>query len=457
MSLASEAKEESSLRRERGKICIGLCRGLMINKNMLRWIAILLMGGCMMNSDAQPKGFNYDESQVPDYDLPDSLVNKEGKAIDAATWQSTRRDEILHLFQTQIYGQQPPAPSELEWERYEESSEAIGGKATRQQIRLFPGGRDASVVFDLLVYLPNRPLSKGEKVPAFVGLNFMGNHTVQADPAITLNPGWIPRRGKGVVNNQATDASRGTYSHRWPVEQIIDRGFAVATIYTGDIDPDEDDQFQNGIHALYPELQGKGDNFSSISAWAWGLSRAMDYFERADEVDSQRVAVIGHSRLGKTALWAGATDSRFAMVVSNNSGCGGAALSRRRFGETVAKIGSTFPHWFCQNFTKYHDKEDSLPVDQHQLIELVAPRLVYIASASEDRWADPRGEFLSAQHASPVYRLLGKRGIAKDAEWPDPGQVIHTDSVGYHLREGKHDILAEDWQHYLDFAEERMR
>jgi hypothetical protein len=303
------------------------------------------------------------------------------------------------------------------------------------------------------MYIPNQ---RSGPAPTFIGLNFRGNHTIHPDPSITLNSGWVPR-GEGIVENRATEQSRGAWADRWPVEMIIARGFAVATIYCGDIDPDTHDEFKNGVHGLYPELQKRGDNFATIGAWAWGLSRAMDYFEHNDDIDHTRVAVIGHSRLGKTSLWAGATDPRFAMVVSNCSGCGGAALSRRRFGETVKSINSRFPHWFCKNHKMYNDNEGAMPVDHHQLIALIAPRLVYVASASDDLWADPRGEFLSAKRGSGVYDLLGRKGLPSDANWPSHGKHIHTDGVGYHLREGEHTVTEFDWKHYLDFASKRMQ
>jgi hypothetical protein len=304
-----------------------------------------------------------------------------------------------------------------------------------------------------LIYAPQ--VSK-LTVPAFLTINFQGNHTVNNDRAIRIPSTWV-RNGNGIKNNKARPVDRGSRSSRWAIDSIIERGYAFATVYYGDIDPDFHDGFKNGPHALFPPQnpsERKPSDWASIAGWAWGLSRCMDYLEKDSLIDAKQVAVMGHSRLGKTSLWAGATDERFAMVISNNSGCGGAAISRRRFGETIERINTSFPHWFCENYKKYNDKEENCPVDQHMLIALSAPRPVYIASAEEDRWADPKGEFVAALNAESVYQLFGYGFGAKNQ--PEANQAVHG-RIGYHIRKGKHDVTAYDWEQYLNFADKYLK
>lgn len=422
---------------------------------------IRLAAGCfclfILSAVCQPEGFNYDEAAVPAYELPDPLINLAGEPVTSAeAWQSHRRAEVLSLFADHVYGHILAGDLKVRHEVLEEDGEAFGGLGIRRQVRLHFEGNGQQLSADLLIYLPR---DVEGPVPAFLGLNFFGNHATTSDPDVLLNENWMrPNADIGIVDHRATDASRGSYSRRWAMEMILRRGYAVATIYCGDIDPDVDDGFQNGIHPLfYQEGQTRPDQngWGSLAAWAWGLSRCLDYLETDAAIDHERVAVMGHSRLGKAALWAGATDERFAIVISNNSGCGGAALSRRRFGETVARINTSFPHWFCGQHQSYNDREDELPMDHHMLIALMAPRPVYVASAVEDVWADPNGEFLSAKHAGPVYALWGLTGVGVESQ-PAVDQPVGK-SVGYHVRSGGHDVTDYDWEQYLDFADRHFR
>jgi hypothetical protein len=411
-----------------------------------------ILRGLERNTMGESRNIITEEDLVPAYSLPDVLTALNGERITRVEQWAKRRQEIVSLFEDQMYGRFPAA--RLDSSRVEIVSPeraVFGGRGTRREVRLWfeKGGKACHL--DVLIYLPHLP---ARPVPVFIGLNFNGNHAVQPDPDLHISDAWFASREKMVTENQRSAPARGSEASRWPVARMIERGYGLATAYYGNLDPDFDDGFQNGLHPLfYRPGQTKPDEneWGAIGAWAWGLSRMLDLLEMDDRVDAKRVAVVGHSRLGKAALWAGASDLRFGLVISNNSGCGGAALSRRRFGETVRAINERFPHWFCKNFHRYNGKEDQLPFDQHMLISLIAPRPVYIASAQEDLWADPHGEFLSAYHASPVYRLLGSDGLSADA-MPEVEKPIFS-RIGYHIRRGPHDVTVFDWDCFMDFAD----
>ena len=402
---------------------------------------------------AQPKGFNYDEAKVPAYTLPDPLLFNDGSPVKtAADWTRNRRAEVFALFEEHVYGRAPKHRGGLRYRVLPVDANALGGKATRKQIQIELTTAKWGPRVDLLIYLPNHVTGP---VPAFIGYNFYGNHTIHADPGIKLPDSWCRQSSNyGVVKNRATEKGRGIRSHRWAVETILARGYALATMYYGDVEPDHKDGWISSLRAYHlapGRTQPAPDAWGAIGAWSYGLSRAMDYLERDGDVDHRRVALMGHSRLGKTSLWGGASDQRFAIVISNDSGCGGAALSRRAFGETVKRINTSFPHWFNDNFNRYNDNEDACPVDQHMLIALIAPRPVYVASAVDDKWADPKGEFLSAKHAEPVYALFDKPGLGVDQQ-PRADHPV-GDIIGYHVRTGKHDVTDYDWAQYLNFAD----
>ncbi len=357
-------------------------------------------------------------------------------------WKKKHRPAIYDFFENEVYGKVPQAKVKVKYEVLEEG-EAFGGKALRRQVAIRFHQREDIPPLLVLMYLPKGV--KG-KIPVFLGMNFKGNHQIHSDPEII-------RSEQALLYQKEDGNQRGIASSRWPVEMLIKEGYGIITLYRGDVDPDVDDDFQNGVHPLFHKQGTKplSNEWGTIATWAWGLCRVMDYIETVKEIDSRRVAVIGHSRLGKTALWAGATDSRFAMVISNDSGCGGAALSARGIGETIAVINKNFPHWFCDNYLKYGNNEELLPINQHGLIALIAPRPIYVASAIEDTWADPEGEYLSALYASPIYELYGKQGLSTIA-MPEVRQPDAGGYVAYHIREGKHDITLYDWEQYVKFA-----
>jgi hypothetical protein len=404
---------------------------------------------------AQPAGANYDETKVPAYTLPDPLRLADGAAVrDAKDWSSKRRPELLRLFEEHVYGQAPGARPATRVVVVEVDPRALGGRATRRQVRVLLEGTDQGAGFEILLYVPN---GAKRPAPAFLALNFAGNHAVHSDPAVRLPTAWMPD-GPGVAAHRATNAARGTDAAAWPVERILERGYALATVYYGDIEADRADGWKDGVRArIGPGTTGvfAPNDWGAIGAWAWGLSRALDYLQTDPDLDGKRIALLGHSRLGKTALWAGAQDERFAMVVSNESGEGGAALARRKFGERTDNITGMFPHWFCGRYRTYAGREETLPVDQHELLALIAPRPLYVASAAEDLWADPRGEFLAAQAAEPVFKLLGRGGLGVDA-WPAPDTPV-GEGIGYHVRRGPHALTAYDWEQYMNFADRHLR
>jgi hypothetical protein len=437
-------------------------------------VPLLAVGLIVSSVHAQERpGINYDEAKAGGIPNLDPLTASDGTKITTKEqWLEKRKPELMKLFESEVYGKTPSQGLKMAV-LHGPKVEVFDGKAMRQTIhirysdeqfktdltvpRSLPepsrkNTRKNVLDVDLLIFTPT---GLKNPAPAFVSLNFGGNHSTTEDPSIPISEAWFRNDKDGsYVNNKATEKSRGSSVRRWPYKEIIERGYAVCTAYYGDFDPDYDDGFQDGVHPLfYKEGQTKpaADEWGSIGAWAWGMSRMADYLQGVPEVDGKKLISVGHSRLGKTSLWAGAQDERFGIVISNNSGAGGAALSKRIYGETVAVLNKSFPHWFCDNFNKYSDNEKDLPVDQHELIALMAPRPVYIASATEDNWADQKGEFLGGKLAEPVYALFGLKGLGVD-EPPVPDKSV-GDAIGYHNRTGKHDILLYDWEQYMNFAD----
>ncbi|OQA87305.1 MAG: hypothetical protein BWY31_00845 [Lentisphaerae bacterium ADurb.Bin242] len=393
------------------------------------------------------KEVNYDEAKVPAYTLSSPLAGKDGVRVkNAFEWVNFRRGEILDLYKKEVYGEVPPRPDSVWFELVSRKDDALENTAVRKEVRVHFGMNNGRKHFmDLLLYLPKT--AKGP-VPAFLGLCFKGYHVTTDEKDVRLTGGNL------AGNPDFKDESRGNSLERWSHRELIRRGYAAATVCYHDLFPDCKDGWNQSIYSLFyadPAAPSVHEKHSAIGAWAWGLSRALDYLETEPMVNAAEVAVHGHSRLGKTALWAGATDRRFRLVISNDSGCGGAALFKRCFGEVVEVILSNFPHWFVTSFEKYSRNEASMPFDQHFLISLIAPRPVCIASATGDLWADPKGEFLSGVHAAEVYGLFGARGLGTDV-MPPPDTPI-TGEISYHNRTGKHDQTAADWAHYLALAD----
>lgn len=411
---------------------------------ILAAFALLLAGPAI----AQRPPANYDESKVGQYTLPDPLVFDNGKPVHKPKDWKKRRAEILTLFEENVYGRSPSrSPGPLQYQVFDTDEHALGGTAIRKQVTIYFSPNKEGPKEDLLIYVPAQVK---KPAPVILYLNFFGNQSMTMDPAVKLATLWNPRTHERM---QAPEQSRGR-AKDVGLETILRRGYAFATICYQDIEPDFNGGYVHGIRPLFLKAGQTGpapDEWGAIGAWSYGLSRAMDYLEQDPLVDSKRVAIAGHSRLGKTVLWAGAMDQRFAMIIASCSGEGGASLARRNYGETTRNLADSFPYWFAANFGKYTDHPETLPVDAHELIALLAPRPVYITGAEEDRWADPKGEFLACVAAGPVYRLLGAQDLGT-TEMPALNQpILHT--IGFHYRTGKHEVTAFDWDQFLAFAD----
>lgn len=366
--------------------------------------------------------FCFEEAAVAPYILP-PLLEPSDALPTPESWMLRRRIIQGH-FEEQVFGKLPDRPQSMEFVVLEENKAAMDGRATLQRVQIHCHQAGRQFAFECTIFLP-----KGGNGPHPVFLLINNRRAALCDP------------------------SRKTVTEFWPAEQLIARGYGAAAFAVRQLAPDSPEDFRNGALALLEESESRpGHAGAALAAWGWGAQRVMDYFETRPEIDAARVALAGHSRGGKAALWAGAIDDRFALVIANASGCGGAALSRRRFGETIARLNTQFPHWFCANFRKFNDREQDMPVDQHMLLALMAPRAVYIASADQDLWADPKGEFLSLAHASPAFEIFGHRGILPET-MPGLNRPVHGDRQAYHIRPGIHDLTLTDWNHFMNFAD----
>jgi hypothetical protein len=386
---------------------------------------------------------NYDESQVGTYSLPDPLVLANGQRVrDADTWYKKRRPEIVKLFETNMQGRSPGRPAAMSFDVFDKGTPALDGKAIRRQVTVYFSADKTGPKMDMPIYLP---AGAGKPVPLLLCLNFSANAI--DDPGAKVGEVWNREKKK-------VPARSGLGFGKMKIDDFLAAGFGVATVYYGDIDPDFAGGVPFGVRALYlkpGQTEPAPDEWGAIAAWGWGLSRAMDYLETDRGVDAKRVAILGVSRLGKTVLWAGARDTRFAMVIASCSGEGGASLSRRNYGETVKNLNTRFGYQFSANYQKFGDHVDQLPVDAHMLLALIAPRPLYLQTGDEDRWSDPKGEFLAAVAAEPVYRLLGKQGLGTDQPPPAGQPIMHT--IGYHMHAGKHGTIPSDWDQFLKFMQ----
>ena len=367
---------------------------------------------------------NYFEDKVPSYELPPLMKDDDGQPITTKAQWAARRAKLLDLFRNELYGYSPERPKDEWFEVAKIDRQAMDGAATLKLVNIHLGIQPEAPVIHLNLFIPNN-----RKKPA---------------PAFLL----ICNRGRENI-----DPTRKIKSDFWPAEQIVARGYAAASFFNGDVAPDKYDGFTTGIHAyLQNPAARKFNSWGTIAAWAWGGSRVMDYFETDPDIDEKHCAVTGHSRGGKTALWCGAQDERWALTISNCSGCSGAAIARRRFGESLKVIQNAFKHWFCGNYRKYIDREDDLPFDQHELVALVAPRAVYVTSADEDLWADQRGEWLAIHEAAPVWKLFGRKGLPSDI-MPPLDKPLIGDGMGYHIRTGEHNYKVFDWNAHMVLAD----
>jgi hypothetical protein len=391
---------------------------------------------------------NYNEDSVGSYVLPDLFTEQNGQIVkDAKTWMEKRRPEIVALFEEHQFGKMPPRPAEMHFDVFDKGTEVLNGKAIRKQVRVF-FTKDTTCKMDLLIYLPK--ITKPS--PLLFIINFFANSSVVDDPGIRVGDVWT-REGKKLP---ATPAPFGKIN----IDTFISQGFGIATVYYGDIEPDFKTGFKHGIRGYYlkPGQSYPADNeWGAISAWSWGLSRAMDYFETDKQIDAKRIALQGTSRLGKTVLWTGAQDTRFKLIIASCSGEGGAALSRRNYGENIRHMTDTSRYYyqFAPNWHSYTDDFSRSPVDAHMLVALMAPRPLLLQTGDTDYWSDPKGEFLAAVAAEPVYKLFHKQGPGTDV-MPKAGDQTMLNTLGYYMHAGGHGTIPSDWPLFISYMKKYL-
>ncbi len=413
----------------------------------MRYVSILCLGIFAMSAGvADDKVFKF----------PDPLTMLDGTKITTKDdWNTKRKPELRELFQAHMYGRYPTVKTTVTGKVLYEDKAAFGGLATVKEVELSLGLKNCPPIY-LLIAVPNKRPTDGS--PIFVGLNFDGNHAHLDDKNIRLPSGWMLNGRKGVQDHRALEDGRGLSKTQWPIEQIIKSGYAVCTCYYGDIS--EDRKETAGPLAPFvvdPMLKDRLERTESIMLWAWGVHRMVDFIETMPAINKKRIAVIGHSRLGKTALLAGAYDDRIAAVFPHQAGCGGTGPSRHADvkAESVKRINTAFPHWFSGTFKTYNEALDKLPIDQHLLLAMCAPRPVLYTNAEDDKWANPSGQFEMMQLANPVYQLFGSKGT--NSMLPPKLKELNNQQLGYWMRPGKHELNPDDWATFSKFADTWMR
>ena len=400
---------------------------------------------------------NYTEAKTGSYTLPDPLKFADGSPVtDAKAWFEKRRPELFKLIEENEYGRVPPRPTAMTFDVFDKSTPAFDGKALRRQVTIYFSASKTDNYVDVLLYLPPKAI---DPVPVLLEFGWIANNlAVLDDPGVKVGRRWDPQQKTRVPATPIAN-DRGMFRLR-NIADVLARGYAVATFCYTDIDPDALGAMAQGIRAAYlkpGQTDRAPDEWGSVAAWGWGASRIIDWFETDPSIDPKRIAITGASRLGKTVLWTAARDERVACVIASVSGEGGAALSRRDYGETIAHLvaPTRYPYQFAINYQKWAGKANDMPWDSHTIIALVAPRPILLQTGSTDKWSDPYGEFLAAKAATPVFVLLGQKGI-EQYSLPATGKPL-MNTLGYLIHDGPHGVLPADWPVFLDFLDKHLK